>query len=238
MPRHKLPPKNFKWSAELAYLIGLLATDGNLSKDGRHITMRSSDLQLLITFKKCLHLTNKIAQSKNNNLARKPSYRIQFGNVQLYRWLLTIGLFPNKTYTIGSLNIPDIYFRDFVRGHLDGDGSIITYQDYYNTFKNPAYIYTRFWLVFISVSENHLEWLRDTINKITGIYGHIYRSKPRKPNTVPMYRLKYAKNDSIKLLHWIYYKNNLPCLNRKRRISDKTLKIISHHKRKKYTKHI
>jgi len=64
MPRHKLPPKNFKWSAELAYLIGLLATDGNLSKDGRHITMRSSDLQLLITFKKCLHLTNKIAQSK------------------------------------------------------------------------------------------------------------------------------------------------------------------------------
>ncbi len=155
MPRHKLPPKNFKWSAELAYLIGLLATDGNLSKDGRHITMRSSDLQLLITFKKCLHLTNKIARSKNNNLARKPSYRIQFGNVQLYRWLLTIGLFPNKTYTIGSLKIPDIYF-----------------------------------------------------------------------------------NDSIKLLHWIYYKNKLPCLNRKRRISDKTLKIISHHKRKKYTKHI
>jgi hypothetical protein len=50
MSRHKLPDKNFDWSAELAYIIGLLTTDGNLSNDGRHIIMRSSDLQLLNTF--------------------------------------------------------------------------------------------------------------------------------------------------------------------------------------------
>jgi len=66
MPKPKLPNRNFKWTPKLAYIIGLLTTDGNLSKDGRHITMRSSDVQLLKTFKKCLNLPYKIVQSKND----------------------------------------------------------------------------------------------------------------------------------------------------------------------------
>ena len=100
MPRHKLPDKDFKWTPELAYVIGLLTTDGNLSKNGRNITMRSSDTQLLKTFKKCLGLTTKITQSRNDGWAKKPCYRVDFSNVQFYRWLLKIGLFPAKTYTI------------------------------------------------------------------------------------------------------------------------------------------
>ncbi len=129
MSRKKLPYKDFKWTSKLAYAVGLLTTDGNLSKDGRHITMRSSDIQLLETFKECLNLTNKISQSKSDGRATKPSYRVQFSRVQLYRWLLKIGLFPHKTYTIGELKIPNKYFRDFLRGHLDGDGNIENYKD-------------------------------------------------------------------------------------------------------------
>lgn len=236
MSRHKLPDKNFDWSTELAYIVGLLTTDGNLSNDGRHINMRSSDLQLLNTFKKCLHISNKIAQTHNDGFAKRPCYRIQFGNVQFYRWLLKIGLFPNKTYTIRNLRIPNLYFRDFLRGHLDGDGSITTYKDYYNTFKNPEYVYIRLWLVFISVSKMHMQWIRNTIYKLTLIHGHIYCTKPRASHQVAMWRLKYAKNDSIKLLQWIYYKRNLPCLRRKREIADKVLNLLRKQKRKKYTK--
>ena len=132
MPKPKLPNRNFKWTPKLAYIICLLTTDGNLSKDGRHITMRSSEIQLLKTFKKCLdrsvgHSLYRIAQTKNDRWARRQPYRIQFSNVQLYRWLLKVGLFPAKTYTIGKLKIPKKYFRDFLRGHLDGDGSIVLY---------------------------------------------------------------------------------------------------------------
>jgi len=43
MPRIKLPPKDFKWTPDLAYAVGLLVTDGNLSGDGRHITLRSKE---------------------------------------------------------------------------------------------------------------------------------------------------------------------------------------------------
>lgn len=222
MPRAKLPDKNFQWTPELAYVIGLLTTDGNLSKDGRHMTIRSSDVQLLRTFKKCLNLENKIARSKNDGWAKKSSYRVQFGSVQLYKWLLKIGLFPAKTYTVGKLNIPDEYFRDFLRGHLDGDGCIITYKDFYNTYKNPKYIYTRLWVRFMSASKKHMEWLRKNIYRLADINGHFSERKPwRKDQTVSTWHLKFAKNYSIKLLSWLYYTPTVPCLIRKRKIAEK-----------------
>ncbi|MEK7551312.1 MAG: LAGLIDADG family homing endonuclease [Patescibacteria group bacterium] len=105
----------FDWTPELEYIVGLMVTDGNLSKDKRHMSMRSSDLDLLNTFKICLNLKNKISQTKNDGYAKRPCYRIQFGNVQLYQWFEQIGIFPNKTYTIGEIKIPDKYFRDFFK---------------------------------------------------------------------------------------------------------------------------
>ncbi|MEK7574528.1 MAG: hypothetical protein AAB514_03305, partial [Patescibacteria group bacterium] len=48
-----------EWSPNFAYAIGLIATDGNLSKDGRHLNMTSGDKDMILTFKKCLGLKNK-----------------------------------------------------------------------------------------------------------------------------------------------------------------------------------
>jgi hypothetical protein len=39
-----------KWNSEISYGIGLIATDGSLSKDGRHITFTSKDQQLAELF--------------------------------------------------------------------------------------------------------------------------------------------------------------------------------------------
>jgi len=226
MPKAKLPDKDFNWTPNLAYIIGLLTTDGNLSNDGRHMTMRSSDVQLLKTFKKCLSLSNPIKETFCDGWAKKPAYRVQFGNVQLYRWLLKIGLFPAKTYTIGKLNIPAKYFPDFLRGHLDGDGSITTYKDYWNTFKNPKYIYTRLWVKFISASNAHVKWLREKISALLSIRGHLSQGKIYRPyQTVGMSSLKFGKKESIKLLSWLYYRPDVPCLIRKRKIAEKFIKI-------------
>jgi len=226
MPAHKLPDRDFEWTPKLAYVIGLIATDGCLSIDGRHIVMRSSDLQLLRAFKKCLNLSNKIVKARNERWCKKQAYRIQFGNIQLYRWLLKIGLTPRKTYTIGELKIPDQYFSDFLRGHLDGDGSVWTYEDRWNTFKNPKYVYTRLWTRFLSASKPHIQWLRKRINELLGIRGHTWERKPKRPNrTTSMWEVKFAKKDSIKLLSWIYYALNVPCLKRKRKIAEKFIKV-------------
>jgi len=222
MPKAKLPDKEFEWTPKLAYVVGLLVTDGCLSNDGRHITIRSCDTQLLKTFKKCLNLSNKISETFYNGWGKKRAYRIQFGNVQLYRWFLKIGLTPRKTYTISKLKIPDKYFPDFLRGHLDGDGSVWTYKDYWNTFKNPKYIYTRLYAKFISVSKNHIDWIRENIYKLLSIRGHMAQDKIyREYQTTGMWSLKFAKKDSIKLLSWLYYSPDIPCLIRKRKIAEK-----------------
>lgn len=222
MPKPKLPDIDFKWTPKLAYAIGLLTTDGNLSKNGRSIVMRSSDIQLLKTFKKCLNLSHKINKTNHDGWAKKPCYRIQFGNVQFYRWLLKIGLFPAKTYTIKKLKIPDKYFPDFLRGHLDGDGSVWTYKDYYNTYKNSKYVYTRIWVRFISASKAHIRWLSKNISRLLSIKGHLWERKPwMLHQTTSMWEIKFAKKESIKLLSWIYYSPNVPCLKRKRKIAKK-----------------
>ena len=189
------------------------------------MTMRSSDFAQLRTFKNCLKLSNKIARSKNYGWAKKPSYRLQFGNVQFYRWLNKIGLFPNKTHTVGELKIPNKYFPDFLRGHLDGDGTITTYKDYYNTFKNPKYIYIRLWVRFMSASKIHIDWIRKTIFRLSSLKGHTAQGKIYRPyQTTRMWHLKFGKKESIKLLSWLYYNLNVPCLKRKRKIAQKFIK--------------
>jgi len=48
-----------QWSSNFAYAIGLLTTDGNLSKDGRHLNLTSKDKDLINIFKGCLGIKNK-----------------------------------------------------------------------------------------------------------------------------------------------------------------------------------
>ena len=57
-----------EWSPEFAYAIGLLVTDGSLSKDGRHINFSSKDLDLIETFMACLQLKNKISRKGSGSV--------------------------------------------------------------------------------------------------------------------------------------------------------------------------
>ena len=135
--------------------------------------------------------------------------------------MLRVGLFPNKTYTIGILNIPNDYFWDFLRGHLDGDGSITTYSDRWNTFKSPKYVYTRLWLRFISASREHVDWLQSRIFALSGTKGHRAQAKISRPyQRVGLSILKFGKKDSLKLLKLMYYRPEVPCLLRKKKIAD------------------
>lgn len=171
-----------------------------------------------------------------SGFSRNETYRVQPGNVRLYRWLLTIGLFPAKTYSIGPIAVPDLYFRDFVRGHLDGDGCVSVYRDAYNTRINPSYIYTRLLIRFISVSQLHINWLRASLVRLAGVRGDLFLGKPRTDKGVGMWQLKFMKKESIKLISWIYYSPNIICLARKREKAFSVLKDFSATTRKKYTR--
>ena len=210
-PQNKV---KIKWSPEFAYAIGLITTDGNLSPDGRHFDFTSKDLDQITTFMKCLGIKNKIGV-KTSGSFKKKSNRVQFGDVNFYKFLLGIGLTPNKSKTLGKIGIPKEYFFDFLRGHLDGDGTFYSYWD--PRWQSSFMFYT----VFISASKEHIDWLKSEISKFLKIKGHI-----TKDGKSAAYNLRYAKSESMKLLRKIYYKNNLPCLERKRLKIEKALSIM------------
>lgn len=162
-----------------------------------------------------LGLKNMIGFTRNE---RSEAYRLSFGDVQMYDWLLSIGLTPNKSLTIGPIEIPDKYFIDFLRGHLDGDGSITTFTDRYNTRKNPKYVYERIYLRFISASKAHIDWLHSKIVEICGVHGAVHMTKISRAGKNPMHIIKFGKKESLQLLSQIYYSKDIPCLSRKRSV--------------------
>jgi intein-encoded DNA endonuclease-like protein len=207
------------WSPKLAYVVGLITTDGNLSIDKRHINFTSTDKQLLKTVLLCLKKSNRITLNPPGDISKKVCYKIQIGDVVFYDFLVKTGIFPHKSLNIGELSIPDKYFIDFLRGHLDGDGSIVYYKDRYNTYLNSKYIYDRLFVYFISASKNHIEWLQQKIILLIKVFGNIENIKSKTITRHPIYRLKFSTKEARMLLKWIYYEPSLPCLLRKYRIA-------------------
>ncbi len=200
-----------KWTPEFAYAIGLLTADGCLSKDGRHIDFTSKDIQLIKTFKECLNLDVKIAYKSDGHGRRCP--RLQFSHVILYNYLLTIGLTPAKSKTLGELKISDKYFFDFLRGYFDGDGSCHSFWDerWPNSFM--------FNIRFTSASLSYLKWLHNQIEQLAEVKGGGISK------ATGSWQLEYAKRDSQILWKRMYYKEGVPCLLRKQKKVENILKI-------------
>lgn len=216
MKRGTRPKEKVKieWSPEFAYAIGLLATDGNLSSDGRHINFTSKDRELAELFIACLGIKNSIGKKASGTMKDKKYFFIQFGDVVFYHFLLSIGITPRKSLTLGLIRIPERYFFDFLRGSLDGDGTFYSYWD--PRWRSSFMFYT----VFISASRTHIDWLRGRLGEALGIRGHIGKNRENS-----IYQLKYAKAESLILLPKLYYNNRVVCLSRKRKKIEKALVV-------------
>ena len=97
---------DISWSSNLAYAVGLVTSDGCLSKDGRHIDFTSKDLEQIQNFKSILKIDNKIGLKYRGPDRNRYYPRIQFGDVRFYKFLLSIGLSPRKSKTIEKVRIP------------------------------------------------------------------------------------------------------------------------------------
>ncbi|MEK7556230.1 MAG: hypothetical protein AAB523_03020 [Patescibacteria group bacterium] len=202
-----------KWSANFAYAIGLIATDGCLYKDGRHISLTSLDLEQLNNFNKALDMNVKISTKQAG--AGKSCTHIQFSDVLFHRFLISIGVTQAKSKTISGVDVPKKYFFDFLRGCLDGDGCFYSYWD-------PRWRSSHmFYLTFSSASLKHIEWLRREINERANSIGHISKAH----NKSSIYNLKYAKKEALVIIKKMYYSPNVLCLSRKKEKIQKTLLV-------------
>jgi len=213
-PREKI---KIEWSSNFAYGVGLLVTDGNLSSDGRHISFTSKDIEQIKNFFKVFKIKNiKIGKSYSESSGKKMYYyRLQFGDVLFYRFLLSIGLTPAKSKTLGPIFVPDVYFFDYLRGCFDGDGCFSSYFD--PRWKSSFMFYTE----FASASVEHVYWMQKKIFSYISIKGHI-----SKAQSSSCYKLRFAKSDSREVLKAMYANKKKVYLKRKRLKIDRALDMI------------
>jgi len=194
-----------EWSSNFAYAIGLIVTDGNISRTGSRVTLVSKDIEQINNYIYILGLDNKIGIHNSGSLTDK-LFRVQFRDQKFCCFLNKIGIMPAKSKILNQIKIPQKYFFDYLRGCLDGDGSI--YATWDKRWKS-SYI---FYLDFVSASENNLIWLRDMVYKYIGVMGYI----DNRTNQSGVFRLRFAKNNSLKIINKMYADSSAVCLTRKK----------------------
>jgi LAGLIDADG DNA endonuclease family protein len=202
-----------EWSEKMAYVVGLVATDGCLGSRRRTITFTSADRDLVALYLETLGRTNKIGEqrTKTGGLV----YRAQFTDTRLYQWLTSVGITPRKSLTLGAIDVPNDCLAPLVRGLLDGDGSVTNGIWKADTSRRSDYYYEWFRTRFVSASRLHLEWLKAQLGTALGLRGWIWWND-RQGKGIGV--LTYGKHDSIALLQNIYSDPTAPCLARKRAI--------------------
>ncbi len=183
------------------YVVGYIATDGYLSVDGRHINITSKDRAHLYSIRKALQLKNKIGRKTRSIEKNKKYSQLQFGDINFFSYLENLGLTSKKSLTLGPINVKDGYFADFLRGVVDGDGSISTWIHRTNNHRQWS-------LRIFSASSSFIRWLESTIGEGFQVKGKLYtRNEASKKN--PIFILKYGKFAASKILKEIYYPNCL-----------------------------
>jgi len=201
------------WSADIAWVVGLMATDGNLAGVGHGMSITSKDIDLLESARRCLALSNRFGRVVGG--WGTGGHRLQWRSRAFYDWLVAIGLTPRKSLTIGPLVVPDEHFADFFRGCIDGDGTVLVYTDRYHATKKASYVYTRLYVSLVSASRPFVDWMRATIYRLLSLSGGIH-VKWTRGRRRPVWVLRYSKKASVRLLSWMYYAPDVPCLARKR----------------------
>lgn len=204
-----------KWSANFAYAVGLVVSDGCLYNDERHISLTTKDLEQAVNFQKCLGINVKFGRKGSGSQKDKIYYHIQFGDVKFYQYLESIGITKAKSKTLGAIKIPDEYFFDFLRGTFDGDGCFYSYWD--KRWRSSHMFYVE----FVSASEKHILWLREQISNRLNIFGHI--TGDIKKGVI--FQLKFAKKEALEIIKKMYYTPRVVCLSRKKLKIRKALKI-------------
>ena len=183
-----------------AYILGLLYADGCLTKCKHRptvsLTLHIQDKYLLDKISKCIGKNIPVYIEKNN----KATIKIQ--RPQWEKDLLKWGVFNNKSNN-GDLSFPNIdeqYVGAFIRGFLDGDGSV----NKLGHFR------------LCGTSKQLLEDIKNILQSL-GCSKKVNLHKAKTKKGVPYYYLHFATKDTTKIIYPFIYKNAELFLERKKK---------------------
>lgn len=202
-----------KWSSDMAYILAFILCDGTINKNkSMSIEINQKDIELLEYINRNICPNNKIyyrsrLDKRTDNTYHQCSIVLRSDN--LVNQLKSFGIVERKTGKEILPDIPKKYIPDFLRGVLDGDGTIGI-----KDITTDGKLYKKFTLGFCSAS---LQFLKDLQSKYLFGFGGIWK----KGNC---YSLEVsARREILHILNYIY--NGNFCLKRKH---DKYLKILEY----------
>lgn len=116
---------------EKAYFLGLLLADGCISYDTKNerqpmlrLQLIEEDKIILEQLRKALNSNNRITKDERPN--RKTCCTFSIRSQKIVNDLAKYSIIPNKTYLVEHFpkNISENLLKDFLRGYVDGDGSL------------------------------------------------------------------------------------------------------------------
>ncbi|HEU4325072.1 MAG TPA: LAGLIDADG family homing endonuclease [Roseiflexaceae bacterium] len=176
-----------RWSPEMAYVLGYWWADGYmyLKPHGAHeIEIASVDREHLETIAETIGINYHLRQVVRG----QPCYELTYCSKEMYQDLARLGGTPHKSRTIGFPPVPTDLLPHFVRGFVDGDGTLSWNGD------RPV-------LQIYSASQAFLIPLGAAIEAATGIPA---------PNLIANRLLWYVKWSTIRakcLAGWLYVDN-------------------------------
>lgn len=200
----------------MAWLLGFLAADGSIEKDRNIIKLSLStvDKEILEKIRKEIQLESEVKDyqtSEGYNVSK-----IQWSSEQHKKDLAKYGITPQKTFKlIPPYQLNKKFWKDYIRGFWDGDGSITLLKNNYNSLEWQLVSGTKEILEFI-VNYFYEEYNIPKVN-INFINRH--------GNNV--YTILYSTNASKKIYEIFY--SNPNCLSLKRK-KDKYTTIIQNSK--------
>jgi len=115
------------WSKELAWLVGIVLSDGHVSKNEyklKFIRIRMCDKDVIYKIKSITGYKSNVYEYEPKN-HYKTSYTITFCGELVWNFFTKLGMDNNKSVTAKfPKDIHDILISHVIRGIFDGDGSI------------------------------------------------------------------------------------------------------------------
>jgi len=207
---------------EKAYIVGFIAADGCLTNGALNIVLKGSDDLHLHKILKAMSSTHpvKISKVKDErkkfkNLCKRCSVGI--GNQILYASLKNLGLTENKTFTVKPIEgIPKEFLKDFWRGVIDGDGSIITCTE--NRWNSGRKYYRINYTGNVFMVDGFRQFIRDNFN----YEGYLVKYKSTNGNDF-YYSIDYGGIEKVRNICKLLYEDSNIYLDRKYELAMKAI---------------
>lgn len=179
------------------YILGLIITDGCLSKNGDRIFICISlkDFEMIEQIHNLVCPSKKVYKDGNN-------YQVKWRNEKDVLYLNSVGVYERKTLDV-VLPMFDENMWHLIRGIFDGDGCVY-YSTTFDKKINKKYTYT--YVSFTTASEKFAYQLNEFLNQ-NNIKSKIYIDKRNCGRKNLTFYIKIFKKESVLLFRNLIYED-------------------------------